>query len=360
VRIAAVNVRATDRRAAAAGAAVLLVVVAVYPSVADELGRPLAFFVLPGLLTAVLGGWRPTVAIGLASLVVATIVGIAGPLGPAALAARLLLISLGVAMGAAGAAVREGQRERLDELGEAMALREAFQRALAPAPHPPPGVVAIAAYRPAERWLAVGGDFLEAIAMPDGRMAVLMGDVCGHGPREAAFGAALRAGWKGLALSLAPDPQQWVAALDEAFFRDGRVDTFVTLCTGYLDLGSGQALLLSAGHPPPISMPRGCGARPLALRAHKPLGVGPAVARIPTEVAWAGEPLLFYSDGLVENPMKEGSPRRWDLDGLLGWLDRRPTDDPRSLVDELVLAATAGRQLRDDVAVLLVGGAPTP
>jgi serine phosphatase RsbU (regulator of sigma subunit) len=262
-------------------------------------------------------------------------------------------------MGAAGAAVREAQRERLDELGEAMALREAFQRALAPAPLPPAGVVAVASYRPAERWLAVGGDFLEAVAMPDGRMAVLMGDVCGHGPREAAFGAALRAGWKSLALSMAPDPQQWVAALEDAFFRDGRVDTFVTLCTGYLDLGSGRARLVSAGHPPPVAMPRGCGARPLALRPQKPLGIGAVVEHTPTEVAWTGEPLLFYSDGLVENPMKEGSPRRWDLDGLLGWLDRRPTDDPRSLVDELVLAATAGRDLRDDVAVLLVAADPT-
>ena len=349
----------TDRRAAAAGAAVLVVLTLVYPPIADELGRPLAIFVLPGLLTAVLGGWRPTLLVGVASLAVATAIGIAGPLEAGALAARLLVVALGVVMGAAGAAVREAQRDRLDELGEAMALREAFQRALAPAPIPPAGVVAVVAYRPAERWLAVGGDFLEAVAMPDGRMAVLMGDVCGHGPREAAFGAALRAGWKGLALTMAPDPQQWVAALDDAFFRDGRVDTFVTLCTGYLDLGRGQACLVSAGHPPPVALVRGCGARPLVLQAHKPLGVGPAIERMPTDVPWTGEPLLFYSDGLVENPMKEGSPRRWDLDGLVGWLDGRPTDDPRALVDELVLAATAGRELRDDVAVLLVSGHPT-
>ena len=74
--------------------------------------------------------------------------------------------------------------------------------------------------------MQLGGDFLEAIALADGRLAALIGDVCGHGPREAAFGAALRAGWKSIALGGKHDPADWVDELNAAFFQDGRIDTF--------------------------------------------------------------------------------------------------------------------------------------
>ena len=60
--------------------------------------------------------------------------------------------------------------------------------------------------------------------------------VAKHAPREAAFGAAHRAGWKSIALGGQRAPAEWVEALDVAFFRDGRIDTYATLCTGYLDL----------------------------------------------------------------------------------------------------------------------------
>jgi serine phosphatase RsbU (regulator of sigma subunit) len=342
-----------DRRAAITGAIVLVVVAVVYPVVANDLGRPLAVFVLPALMTAVLGGWRPTVVVGVASLAVAMVEGLAGSLDTKALLARLFIIAVGVAMGAIGAAVRDKQAGRLEELGEALALREAFQRGLAPDPRAPAGVVVVVSYRPAERWLTVGGDFLEAVALSDGRLAVLVGDVCGHGPREAAFGAALRAGWKGIALSSEPDPQQWVEALDTAFFRDGRFDSFVTLCTGYLDPRTTDARLVNAGHVPPFLLgPEG--AQPLELHVTKPLGIDRPATPVATDVTWVGDPVLFFTDGLIENPLKQGTPQRWHLDGLRAWLDENPSGDPHELVTNLDHAATANRELRDDVAILLV------
>ena len=343
-----------DRRAATAGAVVLVIVAVVYPIVATDLGRPLAVFVLPGLLTAVLGGWRPTVVIGLCSLAIAVVEGVAGPLARDPLMARWAIILLGLAMGAVGAAIRETQTGRLDELDEAMALREAFQRALAPRPQPPAGMIAVASYRPAEQWLTVGGDFLEAITLRDGRLAVLVGDVCGHGPQEAAFGAALRAGWKSIALSSDPDPEQWVAALDTAFFRDDRFASYVTLCTGYLDPDTANARLVNAGHMPPIMLRPGHSPQLLELCVAKPLGIDRPAVPVATDVTWSGDPLLFFTDGLIENPMKEGSPQRWNLEGLTDWLDQHRTSDPRELVRNLAHAATAERELRDDVAILLV------
>ena len=343
----------TDRRAAIAGAVVLAVLAPVYPVVADAAARPLAVFVLPCLLTAVLGGWRPTVLVGVASLITAVVLGVAGPLDTDALIARWSIIVLGVVMGAIGAAVREHQSHRLAELDETMALREAFERALAPSPVPPPGFVAVARYRPAESRMQLGGDFLEAIALADGRLAVLIGDVCGHGPREAAFGAALRAGWKSIALGGKHDPADWVDELNAAFFQDGRIDTYATMCTGYLDLSAGVTRLVNVGHPPPVLLERP--ARALDLPPAPPLGLGMFDQWGATELAWGGQPVVFYTDGLIENPSQRGQPRRWGVDGLLAWLNTRPpTRTIDDLADALLAAATTQRHIRDDIAMLII------
>ena len=61
-----------DRRALLVGAAALLVLTATYPIYADIATRPLAVFIFPGLITAVLGGWRPTVMVGVAAFAAAS------------------------------------------------------------------------------------------------------------------------------------------------------------------------------------------------------------------------------------------------------------------------------------------------
>jgi serine phosphatase RsbU (regulator of sigma subunit) len=345
-----------DRGAAVVGFVALVAVTVVYPVVADAAARPLAAFVLPCLVTAALGRWRSTLLVGVASLSVAVVMGVIGPLDAEALAARWFIVGVGVIIGAVGAAVRERQSGRLADLNETMALRTAFERALAPAPIPPEGYVAVARYRPAESRMKLGGDFLEAIAMPDGRLAVLVGDVCGHGPREAAFGAALRAGWKATALSGKYDPGDWVETLNASFFQDGRIDTYVTLFTGYLDLAAGSTRLVNVGHPPPVLLERP--ARILDVPPTPPLGVGDRVEWEATELPWDGRPMLFYTDGLIENPARQGRPRRWGEDGLLAWLDDHPQmTSLNEWADNLVRAATAGRDLRDDIALLVVGAA---
>ena len=344
-----------DRRAAIAGVVVLALLAVLYPVMADAAARPLAVFVLPSLLTAVLGGWRPTLLIGVASLVVAVLLGVLGPLDASALIARWSVIALGVAMGAVGAAVREGQSKRLAVLDQTVALREAFERALAPSPVPPEGVVAVARYRAAESRMHLGGDFLDAIALADGRLAVLIGDVCGHGPREAAFGAALRAGWKSIALGGKTDPAEWVDALNDAFFRDGRIDTYATVCTGYLDLSGGVSRLVNVGHPPPILLEPP--ARALDLPPAPPLGIGLFDQWTTSELMWGGQPLLFYTDGLIENPRLRGRPARWGVDGMVTWLNTHPqTATLDDLADTLLHVATDQHDVRDDIAMLIVAG----
>ena len=329
----------TDRRALVAGAVLLAFIAAIYPFIADDAARPLSMFVLPSLLTAVLGGWRPTVLVGAASMAVALVHGVAWPLDTEALMARWLVVGGGTGMGAVAATMRQREETRVADLSESISLRQAFERALAPAPVSPPGFVAVAHYRPAAQQMLIGGDFLEAVPLADRRLAVLIGDICGHGPREAAFGAALRAGWKSIALGGKSDPAEWVEALDAAFFRDGRIDTYATLCTGYLDREERVSRLVNLGHPPPVI--RAGSWRALDLPPEPPLGLGLTDTWTAIDLAWSGEPLLFYTDGLIESPRAEGRADRWGLEGLLSWLDGHPPAITAAGVSELVDEATA-------------------
>ena len=173
--------------------------------------------------------------------------------------------------------------------------------------------------------------------------------------REAAFGTALRAGWKAIALSGKHDPADWVDALDASFFRDGRIDTYVTLCTGYLDVTTGVSRLVNVGHPPPVLLEHPV--RVLDLPPTPPLGLGLNDNWTAIDVPWAGQPMLLYTDGLVENPNRQGKPRRWGELGLLAWLDAHPhTAALTDLADRLVQSATTGRAIRDDIAILIVAG----
>jgi serine phosphatase RsbU (regulator of sigma subunit) len=342
-----------DRRAAIAGFVSLAVVAVVYPLIAEDTARPLAMYVLPPLITAALGGWRPTALVGTIGMALAVATSIAGPLDAPSMIARWAVVLAGTLMGAIGAAVREAQSQRLAVLDETVALRGAFERALAPAPISPPGFLAVSRYRPAESRMHLGGDFVEGVALPGGRLAVLIGDVCGHGPREAAFGAALRAGWKSIALAGSDDPVDWVTSLERAFFRDGRIDQYATVCTGWFDRDHGTLRLITLGHPPPLLLDGT--PTELVLKPSPPLGLGFAGPIVTTDHPWNGEPLLFYSDGLVENPRRGDRTDRWGVEGLVRWLEgRRDLHDLVRIADDLVVTATTDRDRDDDVAVLLV------
>ena len=263
------------------------------------------------------------------------------------------MIGAGISIGAFGATVRERQSHRLADLDEAVTLMEAFERGLAPAPIAPAGFVAVTRYRPAESRMQLGGDFLDAVALADGRLAVLIGDVCGHGPHEAAVGTALRAGWKAIALGEnVTRPTGWKPSMRRssatvASTRTSRCARAIWTC--------GPASCDSS--PPGIRRPWGLVYSPAPGCPPAPaLGLGFGEVWAATELPWVGDPVLFYTDGLIEDPMSQGPPRRWGEDGLLTWLGQQSTTSSvdalaRGLLDE----AITGRDLRDDVALFLVG-----
>jgi serine phosphatase RsbU (regulator of sigma subunit)/PAS domain-containing protein len=156
-------------------------------------------------------------------------------------------------------------------------------------------------YRTGERRLMLGGDFYDCLELPDGSVAMVIGDVTGHGPQAAATGATLRAAWRALALEgIAPAPK--VAALDELLrLERDTEEQMVSVCCTVVKPDLRSVVIASAGHPPPILVSGG-GADLLDVPTGMLLGAPVAVAQpatttldLPEQWAW-----LLYTDGLPE------------------------------------------------------------
>ena len=214
-------------------------------------------------------------------------------------------------------------------------------------------------YRPGERRLSLGGDFLDVVDTPGGQLAFVIGDVSGHGPFAAAVALAMRASWRTLALG-EPDLAVWLTRMEQVLASLPRSDElFVTVCTGIIDTGCGRGTVVSAGHPPPVLLTDT--ARSITMTPSPPLGVAPGedhdivVADFTLEDDWG---LLVYTDGLIEGRMEPGSAERFGAESLARWLSsHEPNSLDRAGLDELIAAAEAanGGPADDDVAILLLG-----
>lgn len=216
-----------------------------------------------------------------------------------------------------------------------------LQRAVLPQRVPQLAGWSVAAlYRPSGR-TAVGGDFYDTVQLPDGRAAVVVGDVMGRGVGASAAMAHLRSAVRAY-VALDPDPATVLSRLDQMF---GVFDLpqFVTVLYALADPATGHVLVGNAGHLPPLVVHADGGVTAPAVPAGLPLGAGPderqhVVLRLdPRQV------LLAYTDGLVER-------RHEDIDTsiarLVGNAPRLAVADlPGGLQD---LADTIHSEERDD------------
>jgi phosphoserine phosphatase RsbU/P len=225
------------------------------------------------------------------------------------------------------------------------------QLALLPQRHPRPEGWSLWSYtRPAND---VGGDLVDYLELPSGRIGVALGDVAGKGLGAALLMAKLQATLR----SLAPECASLAdlgGRLDAILFRDGLENRFATLF--YLELAPGSAGLryLNAGHNPPFLL-RAHGLE-LVTPSSRPLGMLPGATYVEGGLDLApGDLLVVYSDGLVEaqNATEEefGMERlRRLLPGLRG-LDAEAAG--RRLVAE-VDRFVGGERVRDDLSVVTV------
>lgn len=222
-----------------------------------------------------------------------------------------------------------------------------------------------ARYRPGRSRALLGGDFYDVVRTPDGTVHAMIGDVCGHGPDEAALGVELRIAWRALTLAgLCGD--ELLGTLQQVLEHERADDEiFATLCAVDISPDGRQAGLCLAGHPSPLLARPG---RPAQLLPYE--NNGPALgllsgARWPrTEVELGTEwSLMLYTDGLIEGRVGD-SGERLGQDGMVGMVHRQLTNGLRG--EELLRAAVNevrdlnGGELTDDVAVLLLDRVPPP
>ncbi|MFG2617213.1 SpoIIE family protein phosphatase [Streptomyces sp. NPDC048507] len=237
-------------------------------------------------------------------------------------------------------------------------LALALQHSLLPRGLPAQGAVEVAhRYLPGEA--GVGGDWFDVIPLSGTRVALLVGDVVGHGLHAAATMGRLRTAARNFAeLELAPD--ELLTHLDNLMVRLDREEggdhpapgstgiVGASFLYAVYDPTSRGCVLARAGHPPPaLVLPDGSVSL-LDLPAGPPLGLG----GLPFESAEFTLPehsqLVLYTDGLIED-------RRRDLDVALDQLrtalshpDRAPDDTCRAVLD-----AVAPAHPGDDIALLV-------
>ena len=233
-----------------------------------------------------------------------------------------------------------------------------LQRGLLPSPLIDTTELALATfYRPGSDRALLGGDFYDVVQTPTG-VHLLIGDVCGHGPDEAALGVALRIAWRTLVLA-GHTGAEVVRGVELVLLAERQDSRFATIAMVSLNPALTQADVLLCGHPAPLLI---CGpvVCELSGRSLPILSLLEGSRIEPFTVELDGDwGLLMFTDGLFEGRASPGARDRFGVDELARQL--------RSLVEAGIsrpylapaLLAEAercnGGPLTDDVAVLLVG-----
>ena len=278
-----------------------------------------------------------------------------GAPGSIAYTVALAGVWVAAALGAGLVAVRlRAQAQR--GVAEAVSLHRELVGLLVPSPRLHRLDVSVAAVcHPGEQRLELGGDFYAAAERADGSIALLVGDVSGHGPAAAALAAMLRAAWEGLVEADVP-PQVRLQTLNHLLLEHAsHEEFFATVCSVVVDADLQAATMTLAGHPPPILRHDGA-TIDLDLPVGVPLGVSDLAIWKPQRVSLPQAfSLLLYTDGVTEGLADPLTAERFGEARLVSAFVRSAASGRELLEEILATAASAhGGSLPDDAALLLL------
>jgi serine phosphatase RsbU (regulator of sigma subunit)/anti-sigma regulatory factor (Ser/Thr protein kinase) len=249
--------------------------------------------------------------------------------------------------------------ERARQFESERTIAETLQRSVLPVSLPQVEGVRIAArYLPGTEEVDVGGDWFDAISLPNGRLGLVVGDVVGKGVQSAATMAQLRNALRAFALDQMK-PSSTITRLNRLAY--GVSDTaFATLVYAVVDPAARVCRFTAAGHPPPLAVYPDGRAEYFEGGRSLPLGAAPDTAYTQDVVELpVGATLLLYTDGLIER-------RNWTIDDGLRRLHAAAVEapgDPERLVEHVLDTLVGAGDRRDDIAVLavrLLVAAPEP
>ena len=225
-------------------------------------------------------------------------------------------------------------------------IAETLQRSLLRSRLPQlPGITLASRYLPARQESEVGGDWYDAVLMPEGGLAVVMGDVAGRGIQAAAVMGQLQNAVRAYAAE-----GYGPAVILQRVGRMLDLREMATLLILIFDPATHAARYANAGHLPPLVLaPDGTvtalegGAAPLSIVSSEVTYVDHVAQLAP------GSTVLLYTDGLVE---VRGESIDEGLQRLTETLRRAPTADVESLLDHVLFDMLRDQPGADDVALL--------
>jgi len=199
---------------------------------------------------------------------------------------------------------------------------------------------------------AVGGDLYSYFMLSERRFCVMVGDVSDKGIPAALFMARTITLAKAMAAHVRT-PQQLLTALNRELCRNNDSCMFVSLLCGMLNTTTGELVMASAGHEPPV-LCDATGARLIELDTGAALGLDEE-ARYPAHKLrlQAGQTLLMYTDGITEATNPAG--QMYGPEQMLLRLDQIPDGNAADLANGLLTAVdqfAAGASQADDITVL--------
>ncbi len=253
--------------------------------------------------------------------------------------------------------------EKAQRYDSEAALARGLQQALLPrrlSAHPQ--VETAGRYLPGTQGMEVGGDWYDVVEAGDG-LALVIGDVQGHGVQAAATMGQLRSAVRAFALGDRP-PDEVMSGTNHLLI-DLDPGQFASCCYLRLDPASGLVQVARAGHPPPLIRTPDGRTRVWDIPGGVVLGVDPHAQYPVAELQLEPDSILaLYTDGLVERPgvdIDDGiAALRVALAKAAGPAARTGGRSLAGVADRLTTAARHAADRPDDIALLLAARRTKP
>jgi serine phosphatase RsbU (regulator of sigma subunit) len=229
---------------------------------------------------------------------------------------------------------------------------DSMQRSLLPRELPDVAGLEIGIVYESSARMDVGGDLYDYLPLDDGRLALVLGDVTGHGVDAAADMAMAKFVFRSRAREH-PEPADFLAHATDVVSGEIGFGKFITLLYLTVDAASGAVAGAAAGHPPPRVLARDGTVSELAL-AGLALGIEPGQTYRESRSTLApGDAVVLFTDGVVE---ARRGPELYGSERLHAFLAAHHDRPPQELAEALVQDCRrfGGGELADDCAVVVL------
>jgi serine phosphatase RsbU (regulator of sigma subunit) len=201
----------------------------------------------------------------------------------------------------------------------------------------------------------VGGDYYDYLAFPDGRIAILVGDVAGKGMPASLLMSSLQARVQVL-FEDGDDLARKIGRLNKAVTANCPDNRFITFFMGVIDPKTGEFVYTNAGHNPPVVVRADGEFETLKGAGGVILGILPMATYQEARTNLnPGDVLVLFSDGVTEaaDPTDDeyGEER---LGALVASMKDRPAEEIVEAIHNTVMAFTQGAPAADDITVVVV------